>query len=283
MPGLIEELSTLASDQNQPVSQLLRRMKVAAVRLHLGEPEAWVDHELTGYADDDPLPNYRFVWGIPQSFHFHWGWRNLKLSDNTTNNLLMSHVQYRSGIDGLETMAHGKDALRLSYPRFIEEAVLPWMPHGVNKIGLFVDRASIASAIAGVRDKILDWSLAMERAGVRGEGLSFTTEERREAQNVSYNFHMNGENNRANIGSMDNSTNTVVRGSLFSDLRTSIESEVEDESERAAILAMVSQMEEQRGKKGFVAAYGRFMQAAANHIQVIQPFLGPLGDLISGH
>lgn len=38
MPGLIQELVNDASDAAKPVSQLLRRMKVAAVRLKLKAP-----------------------------------------------------------------------------------------------------------------------------------------------------------------------------------------------------------------------------------------------------
>ena len=56
MSGLIEELVSDASDATKPVSQLLRRMKVAAVRLKLDDLEAWVEHELNGYAPGKAVP-----------------------------------------------------------------------------------------------------------------------------------------------------------------------------------------------------------------------------------
>jgi hypothetical protein len=40
----------------------------------------------------------------------------------------------------------------------------------------------------------LDWSLRLERAGVKGEGLSFSQKERQQAHNISINIQGNVEN-----------------------------------------------------------------------------------------
>ena len=67
MASLVEQMQREAIDQSIPVSQLLRRAKLAAFKLQLKPSLAWVDHELDGYrgvmlAD---LPNYRLIRGAP--------------------------------------------------------------------------------------------------------------------------------------------------------------------------------------------------------------------------
>lgn len=282
MTGLIEELSTQASDPTSSVTSLLQRMRVAAVRLQLGEPEEWVKHELEGYRDDDDLPSYRFIPGIPQSCHARWGWRTMRMSDDPTDNLAYGHIQFRAGVAALEGLASQGDILRLNFPEILEQIALRFLPQGVVTIGLFVSRSTIQTSLAAIRNKVLDWSLEMERAGVTGDGMSFSSEEKKVAQTVTYNFDMRGDNNRANFHSTDNSTNTVVHGQLFGELRAAVENGIDDPEDKAAIQDALANMEQEKTKSGFAAAYGRFMQSAANHMQVVQPFLGRLGEFLQG-
>jgi hypothetical protein len=39
-----------------------------------------------------------------------------------------------------------------------------------------------------VKDKVLDWALALERVGVTGEGMSFSTDEKQRAHTVTFNI-----------------------------------------------------------------------------------------------
>jgi hypothetical protein len=55
----LTELVDAASGDAVPVSTLLRKVKVIASRLKVGELESWVDHELAGYPPDAELPEYR--------------------------------------------------------------------------------------------------------------------------------------------------------------------------------------------------------------------------------
>lgn len=280
MPGLIEQLVSDASGSTVPVSQLLRRMKVAAVRLKLDELEEWVEHELNGYPDTAELPGYRFIFGLPQTLHNHWGWRNLKLGENAENNLLYSHIQYRQAIATSEEFGAGTGEVRLSFPRFLEEALLPHLASGVTRIGLLIDRSTMGAMVSGVRNRILDWSLAMEKAGITGEGRSFTPAEQQTAANVTNNFY--GDNARINQDGTDNSTNTVVHGNVFGDLKARINSQLADTAEREELVAAVEEMEANQGKVGFAGAYGRFISLAANHMQIVQPFLEGLTGMLAG-
>lgn len=95
-----------------------------------------------------------------------------------------------------------------------------------------------------------------------------------------YNLH--GPNSRVNIGSTDNSVNTVneTTNRLFADMRQVILTKVEAEHERQPLLAAVTDMEQTAGKPGFLQKYQGFMEVAANHATVIGPFLPALAKLL---
>lgn len=66
---LLDEVIEGASG-NAPVAQLLRQVKVLASRIGTPTLEAWVDHELGGYADDVEIPSYRGPFGTRPLRHF---------------------------------------------------------------------------------------------------------------------------------------------------------------------------------------------------------------------
>ncbi|MBP8233479.1 MAG: hypothetical protein KAY22_14335 [Rhizorhabdus sp.] len=59
MAGSVEEIQAQALDPNVKVSDLLRRVKLAAVKLQLEDTAEWVDRELRGYSDPETVPTYR--------------------------------------------------------------------------------------------------------------------------------------------------------------------------------------------------------------------------------
>ena len=63
MAGLVEEIQKAAIDSSVPVSTLLRRVKLAAVKLKLDSVEGWVEAKSSGYQNGTPLPEYRKLGG----------------------------------------------------------------------------------------------------------------------------------------------------------------------------------------------------------------------------
>lgn len=68
--SLLSDLVDGASGDQAAVSTLLRKVKVIAARLKTGELETWVEHELVGYEEDDPLPEYRGPFDAQVYGHF---------------------------------------------------------------------------------------------------------------------------------------------------------------------------------------------------------------------
>lgn len=67
---LLRDIQNDAAYGRGKVSELLRKCRILAARLKSGELTAWVDRELNGYRDDEPLPEYRLLRGVESHGHF---------------------------------------------------------------------------------------------------------------------------------------------------------------------------------------------------------------------
>lgn len=94
------------------------------------------------------------------------------------------------------------------------------------------------------------------------------------------NITISGPNARLNLGSTDNSTNIVGDSTVLGDIRTAVNAAVSDPVEQGKLLSAIDQLDQAHGTNGFVAAYKRFMEVAADHMGVIGPFLPALAGLL---
>jgi hypothetical protein len=72
MSGLVDQLQADAMDENVSLTILLRKVKVAAVKLGLPDTLDWVASELDGYSS--PIPDYRMLVGQLQWLNPMRGW-----------------------------------------------------------------------------------------------------------------------------------------------------------------------------------------------------------------
>jgi hypothetical protein len=63
MMQLLDEIITSASGSDEQIAVTLRKCLVLAFKLKNESLKDWVGHELNGYGNDDPLPNYRTAHG----------------------------------------------------------------------------------------------------------------------------------------------------------------------------------------------------------------------------
>lgn len=279
MAGLIHEIQRDASDESIPVAQLLRRMKMAAAKLKLPELGSWVEQELNGYDSDTALPMYRVIAGIPMAHFPGRGWHMMKLGQDEKLNTVYSINFCRDSVAEVEGHAQATEPHIISFPEWLERGTLPELGHA-SKIGLFVSNGKYRAILNGVRNKSLEWALAVEAEGVTGDGLTFTPEDAKKAQNVS-TYYLYGPNARINHDSIDNSTNTVVHGDVFGGLRANIQEAVTDTALQARLIEAVDAMEQTKNTNGFVGAYQNFVGLAADHIQVLQWALPLLATYMS--
>jgi hypothetical protein len=90
---------------------------------------------------------------------------------------------------------------------------------------------------------------------------------------VNQTINVHGPNARVNLDSIDNSTNVVRQDAPFLEVRKAVEEGVANGIERAAILKSLADLEHATEKESGAAKYAAFIAAAANHMQLILPFL----------
>lgn len=97
-------------------------------------------------------------------------------------------------------------------------------------------------------------------------------------------YQVHGPDARFNINSVDSSTNVVTQApaEMFTTLRYAIASGIRSDSEREALVTRLEAMETESGKPGFATAYANFMAVAANHMEILGPFVPALTQLLTG-
>ena len=102
--------------------------------------------------------------------------------------------------------------------------------------------------------------------------------------NVKTVYNVTGPNARVNVSSLDASTNivNVDAKQLFVSMREAIEKSAIEEPARTDLTQKIIEMEKSQGAPSFPQKYADFMQLAATHIAVFQPFLQALTQLLAG-
>jgi hypothetical protein len=161
----------------------------------------------------------------------------------------------------------------------------------IPKAALEFPRGSIVNVVEQVRNLVLDWALELARAGINGEGMAFTMEERKRAAGSQIHIgQLNGSfstgdaigaNARVNVGSNDHSVNSANDCSVFRDIETAAHA-IDDRQIRAAILSANRDMEKASSGPAFVGAYQKFIGLLADHLGVFGPMIPALTALLAG-
>ena len=93
-------------------------------------------------------------------------------------------------------------------------------------------------------------------------------------------YYLQGANSRVNFNSKDFSINVVGEAELFSNLRKTLEMEIQDAELKAKLSVLTHEMENSPRTSAFRGAYAEFMELAAHHMEVLGPFLPALSQLL---
>ena len=229
--SLLDEIRSDLTNQSADLSNTLRKAKVLASRIGLDEFREWVDSELGGYEDRDKLPSYRrFRPTNLGTFSGPYQGRVenvvlpiFNLPDPVKE--LAENLMFFDGVGSLE--ARGCEDGQIKWPQ--EMVILA--RDSVKMSGGFVlvdaHKPVPAYVISGILDqvknKLLDFILALEENNVTAEDLDNRTVDTNVAGNI---FHNNfyGDRNIVAIGEQVTQTVTTVQHgdveSLLSCLRS---------------------------------------------------------------
>ena len=291
MTGLVEEIQALAIDHNSSVSDLLRKVKLAAVKLKLDEAVEWVERELTGYTEREDVPDYRIIRGSIFShtrFHGH-----VALGGDPESIISLSTQHLYEPIASLESLVKNKSGgtLMIKLDERLTHRINEFNRGPHHPIYIHFTSSVIVTIIDRVRNMVLDWVVGLERQGIMGEGISFSVAEKEKAAAVGQtitigtlyggmnNASVTGDNNATNV-SADNSVH--VDNSMFTDLSRAIESNVDNAADKEVMLALVEQLKREQHKPGFKLPFASLMEYVANYATVLGPFLPALTSMLPG-
>lgn len=196
MSGIVLELQREALSKDANIESLLRKAYVIAKKLKLKEFEDWIQLEQNGYGSRE-VPEYRYVQGQIKARNPYYGWIPVVLPSEIEK--VISNVPAKEAISGLidlyesdnEFLAFNMNSdFNQSLSELVDFDTVFCVQFGKNQI---------YRIISTVQNKMLDWALLLEENGIIGEGLSFTEEEIRKAEqtpvinNYTNNFYASVE------------------------------------------------------------------------------------------
>lgn len=171
--SLFTDLRSQVVESSVDLSTVLRKARLLAVSLDAPDLDTWVQNELGGYPDADSLPPYRIL-HLPLMGTFSSPFKVVRnfpipvsmLPENLKR--VAERTPMGHSVRELETMAKAsKDSLRHTWPT---EGVILAQKHvemidGGNLIELYqpVPKASIEGVLDAVRNRLLDFLLALQR------------------------------------------------------------------------------------------------------------------------
>lgn len=267
MGSLISEIQKNCIDPNVSTLDILRKLKVAAVKLDLNDVLDWINNELGGYyLTFEELPKPRQARGDPRYQNPINGWQPLRTGKSDDDGKLaekLSQVPVRQSIAELEglVLCDNDTELVFRYPPDREAAITKLMEFQYP-IGVFISPYEIKGVIEDVRNQCLDLALELEKRGIMGENMAFTNDDKSKASNVTLNVTAGSIGSLSNVSDngLVNNNNTVtnftgspeqiseivdrIRGSIeglpkenrqqISDLTTQLDNE-KDDPEKSAI------------------------------------------------
>ncbi len=195
MTGLVFELQKEALDHSKNVSQILMKALVVSRKLEIEDIQAWIKCEMNGYPfEGKAIPEYREIHGMPRAWNPVRGWIPIDFEDPVIHAQLSTRkvAQSTSELDQLVSSGSG-GMLHMPYP----PEVANWLAGEMRfrmQTAMVVPRTEIVGILNAVRNKVLDWALELESKGILGEGMSFSDNEKKLANSVTYSITNNIHN-----------------------------------------------------------------------------------------
>lgn len=176
--GLVSEIQRDALDPSVKVSTLLRKVRLAAAKLNLTTVEGWVEQELKGYPDE--VPEYRQTRGQVRYWNPYHGWQPVAGDAGLMD--ILSSVTIGESIGSLETLLDAQDdsgSFHVAYTPHKLQLFSEMFNQTISRAGVQISVGTVAHVMETVRNLVLDWAISLEKAGVTGNNLSFSPEEKR--------------------------------------------------------------------------------------------------------
>lgn len=180
--SLIEELQGAICNGSEPLIQMLRKTKLIAAKLALKDIERWTDFELKGYANANAVPEYRVatICAI-QIYNPMRGW-------GFAGNIQES-IKCPQPISEIEDLSKSEWS-NLPLPTHANYPVSGGFGSNLPQ-RLVISGSEFKRIIQAVTDKLLEWTIELEKRGIKGHGMSFNEKEKQSASTIVFNIGTN--------------------------------------------------------------------------------------------
>ena len=174
MASLVLKFQKDVLDSQKSVTEILRTAKVISAKLGLNDIEKWIGAELNGYPEDESPPGYRHAGGTLQASN-PWGWATVKGgSIDWPFRYPISQIEEFSKQERVDFSPNTDYPLAGAYSSSVQRGVF--------------SGTVFKAMVEAVRDRLLDWSLELEKRGITGENMSFDEHEKQVAHNQIFNI-----------------------------------------------------------------------------------------------
>ncbi|MDR3108252.1 MAG: hypothetical protein LBU65_01010 [Planctomycetaceae bacterium] len=185
MTSLVLQLQQKALDTNCSVSDVVRHAFVIAKKLDQCENTQWLQYELEGYPVGYSIPKYRQIPTFLAAQNSNGTWTHVPILDPVIEKMMCFYncvLPIHEIIEGLklppEQLAITVSA---SLRRFLNERS---KPKGETSFIRPYSRGHLNGILETVRNKILCWSLDLEKQTLKGECQMFSSVEKDNAPNL---------------------------------------------------------------------------------------------------
>jgi hypothetical protein len=195
--NLVDQLQVSA--QQDDVLKVLRRTMMVASKLRRQDISEWLQAELNGYPESSVVPSYRMVnlvFAFTTNGFVPVGTDRI-LTQAIPTVLLSAPVRIGNSISYLQGMISDHDkgqemiqpAMQaVGHTLRTQDSFDPMLYSQVN-IRVRLNHLEVRAIPERVKDRVLEWALALERGGVKGEDLSFTEREQEIARSTTFNLN----------------------------------------------------------------------------------------------
>ncbi|MCS3602965.1 hypothetical protein M2371_002188 [Buttiauxella sp. BIGb0471] len=234
----LEEIIAILSSGDEGTTNALLKTKVLMYAIGKKELAAWVNHELTGYPDDVPLPDYRtlaarILANINNGMRSYTAYQLpiLYLDDVAYEHATTSRVRLSiSQIEQLVVNAGDDDSLQQPIP--LDYAYLKYRKHidddyEITRCYKEIALHNFTNILTQVRSRLLDFVLELTEYASGTPGAKTMTEKLKNVDAATlFKSAIFGDNTVINLGdsSSFNITNNVIKNDIVA-LKRHLESE----------------------------------------------------------
>jgi AbiTii len=179
--SLVEKFQKDALDSTKSVTDILRTAKVVSAKLGLNDIEEWIAAELNGYPDLESTPDYRRAGGVLQAQNPYYGWM-------TVGSGSLDRMSFKHPIPQIEEFSKQETICFEPEPYAPLAGAYASVPQRVAFSGIV-----FKGMLDVVRDRLLEWSLELEKRRITGDNMSFDEHEKQAAHSQVFHIqHVTG-------------------------------------------------------------------------------------------